>query len=128
MAEYYTSKIKYINVRDPIFEPRKPGEYPVQPIDQVISALERLNNYCEEIDYHLPIEEQTGYQMFPDYMIIWQYLMSIKTKITHCEDCVYWNDGSCNCPNIVVNCQDYYVGDIQTSADDFCSYAERRDN
>lgn len=57
-----------------------------------------------------------------------QYLTYLESRITHCDDCVYWNDGSCNCPNIVVNCQDYYVGDIQTNADDFCSYAERRDN
>lgn len=97
-------------------------------ISQAISALERLNNYCEEIDHHLPTKERTGYRMFPDYMIVWQYLMSIKTKIIHCEDCIYWNDGSCNCDKITVNCQDYWVGDIQTNADDFCSYAERRDN
>ena len=39
-------------------------------------ALERILNYCEEIDHHLPNEEKTGYHMFSDYLILQEYLLS----------------------------------------------------
>ena len=39
-------------------------------IDKVIEEVEkitdRISNYCEEIDYHIPKEEQTGYRMLDD--------------------------------------------------------------
>ena len=42
-----------------------------------IKALERMWNYCEEIDNHLPEAEQTGYKMLPDYRVVWAYLKSL---------------------------------------------------
>ena len=42
-----------------------------------IKALERMWNYCEEIDNHLPEAEQTGYKMLPDYLVVWAYLKSL---------------------------------------------------
>ena len=47
-------------------------------------------------------------------------------EIVRCCDCKYWNSGSCECREIVVYCQDYWVGDMETEAEHFCGYAERR--
>ena len=52
---------------------------------------------------------------------------STQPEIVRCKDCQYWNKGSCECPEHAVNCQDYYVGDIETEAEYFCGYAERRE-
>ena len=52
---------------------------------------------------------------------------SKQPEIVRCKDCQYWNKGSCECPEHAVNCQDYYVGDIETKAEYFCGYAERRE-
>ena len=52
---------------------------------------------------------------------------TIQPEIVRCKDCQYWNKGSCECPEHAVNCQDYYVGDIETEAEYFCGYAERRE-
>ena len=49
-------------------------------------------------------------------------------QIIQCKDCKYWNNGSCEYREHAVNCQDYMVGDIETEAEHFCGYAERRDN
>lgn len=54
-------------------------------------------------------------------------LPSAQPEIIRCKDCQYWNKGSCECPEHAVNCQDYYVGDIETEAEYFCGYAERRE-
>lgn len=48
-------------------------------------------------------------------------------RIIHCKDCEYWNSGSCEYPEHAVNCQDYWVGDIETEAEHFCGYAKRRE-
>ena len=40
---------------------------------------------------------------------------TIQPEIIRCKDCQYWNKGSCECPEHAVNCQDYYVGDIETN-------------
>ena len=48
-------------------------------------------------------------------------------KVVRCKDCKYWHSGSCEYPEHVVNSQDYYVGDIETEAEHFCGYAERRE-
>lgn len=52
---------------------------------------------------------------------------TIQPEIVRCKDCQYWNKGSCECPEHAVNCQDYYVGDIETEAKYFCGYAEKRE-
>ena len=53
-------------------------------------------------------------------------LPTIQPEIVRCKDCKYWHSGSCEYPEHVVNSQDYYVGDIETEAEHFCGYAERR--
>ena len=50
------------------------------------------------------------------------------TKIIRCKDCKHWNTGNCNCPDIRVDCHDYYVGDIVTEEDFYCGFAKRREN
>jgi hypothetical protein len=52
---------------------------------------------------------------------------SKQPEIVRCKDCKYWHSGSCEYPEHVVNSQDYYVGDIETEAEHFCGYAERRE-
>lgn len=37
---------------------------------EAIAALDRMLNFCEEIDHHIEPEERTGYKMFPDYKIV----------------------------------------------------------
>lgn len=47
-----------------------------------IDALDRIFNYCEEIDHHIPEEERTGYKMFPDVMKISTFLRLTVTDLT----------------------------------------------
>lgn len=51
-----------------------------------------------------------------------------ESKIIRCRYCKYWNEGSCNCPDIRVDCSDYYVGDIVTEEDFYCGFAKRRED
>lgn len=41
-----------------------------------LDALARIFDQCEEIEAHLPKGDPdiTGYKMYPDYMIVWEYL------------------------------------------------------
>lgn len=41
---------------------------------QAIESLDRIHNYCEEIDNHIPKEERTGYKMLPDVLLISDFL------------------------------------------------------
>jgi hypothetical protein len=43
--------------------------------EEALEALDRIFNYCEEIDCHLPKEERTGYVMYGDYMAIRNYIL-----------------------------------------------------
>ena len=54
--------------------------------EEAIKTLDRIFNYCEEIDYHLPKEEQTGYKMLPDINAVKEYIRNIP-KIVRCKDC-----------------------------------------
>ena len=54
-------------------------------------------------------------------------LPSAHPEIIYCKDCKYWNSGSCECHEYVVNNQDYMVGDIETEAEHFCGYADMRE-
>ena len=56
-----------------------------------------------------------------------QFYMDAQPEIVRCKDCKYWNSGSCEYREHAVNCQDYMVGDIETEAEHFCGYAERRE-
>ena len=73
--------------------------------------------------------DHSGYDTMMMYEIqdTIENLPTIQTEIVRCKDCQYWNKGSCECPEHAVNCQDYYVGDIETEAEYFCGYAERRE-
>lgn len=42
---------------------------------KALAALDNIFNYCDEIDWNLPDNEKTGYDMFPDYFIIRKYIM-----------------------------------------------------
>ena len=42
--------------------------------EQAREALDRILNFCEEIDNHIPPDETTGYKMLPDYFIVSRYL------------------------------------------------------
>ena len=63
-----------------------------------IKALERMWNYCEEIDNHLPEAEQTGYKMLPDYLVVWTYLKSLPDWIP-CSSGVMQGDND----NVIVS-------------------------
>lgn len=43
---------------------------------QALEAMERIFNYCEEIDLHLPEDERTGYNMLPDVQLVERYILS----------------------------------------------------
>lgn len=40
-----------------------------------LDALNRISNYCEEIDLHLPEEERTGYSMLEDLLFLRRYIL-----------------------------------------------------
>jgi hypothetical protein len=42
--------------------------------EQSREAIDRILNFCEEIDNHIPTDEKTGYKMLPDYFIVSRYL------------------------------------------------------
>lgn len=42
---------------------------------EALNAVERVFNYCEEIDLHLPKEEQSGYKMLNDIRLIRGYIL-----------------------------------------------------
>lgn len=64
-------------------------------IAKALEALDRIFNYCEEIDLHIPEEEQTGYDMLVDINIIREALENQKTghwietdmDIYECSEC-----------------------------------------
>ena len=37
--------------------------------------MERIFNYCEEIDLHLPEDERTGYNMLSDVQLVERYIL-----------------------------------------------------
>ena len=43
---------------------------------QALEAMERIFNYCEEIDLHIPEDERTGYNMLPDVQLVERYILS----------------------------------------------------
>lgn len=87
---------------------------------KAIDALARIFDQCEEIEAHLPKGDPdiTGYKMYPDYMIVWEYLHqlpSAEPEIVRCKDCKYYNPiGVCIEMSSAV-CED-----------SFCCWAERR--
>ena len=56
------------------------------------------------------------------------FIPSAQPEIIRCKDCKHWNEGNCNCPDIRVDCSDYYVGDLVTEEDFYCGFAKRRED
>ena len=122
-----------------------------------MDALARIFDQCEEIEAHLPKGDPdiTGYKMFPDYMIVWEYLHQLPSAETEldewCTDCKEYDHERHCCPrwnrviretlkdveDNIVRCKDckYYnpIGVcIEMSSavceDSFCCWAERKEN
>ena len=87
--------------------------------EDAIEAIDRILNYCEEIDLHLPKEEQSGYKMLNDYLAVRRYLVN-SVEVVRCKDCRR-RDEKINviplCP--IALCKE------RTEDDDYCSYGER---
>lgn len=43
--------------------------------EEALKSLDDIFNYCEEIDYSLPENERSGYNMLPDIQKIRKYIM-----------------------------------------------------
>ena len=90
-----------------------------------IYALERIYNFCEEIDNHLPENKKTRFEMLRDYHIIKKYLMSdvrenvrgewmhgkeLGYSFEHGEEIPYYNKWFCS----ECGFEPYYSRDIHT--------------
>lgn len=51
----------------------------IKPIE-ALEAIDRINNYCEEIDWNIPENERTGYQMIRDVLLIRRFIYQQKSK------------------------------------------------
>lgn len=80
--------------------------------EEAIKTVDRIFNYCEEIDCHLPEDEQTGYDMYPDIRAVIEYIRNTP-EIVRCKDCKYRGKGLPYCA--------YF------SKTDFCSKGERKE-
>lgn len=91
-------------------------------ISGALEALERILNYCEEIDLHLPEAERSGYRMLPDYEVVRKAL----TEREHGE-WVHCDDGECSWRCSV--CRKYVYGaytEIYSGEYHFCPYCGAR--
>lgn len=75
--------------------------------EQAIAALDRVFNFCEEIDWHIPKEERTGYRMQDDINTVMEYIHHSHPEqpkvVRDCHKCVY----EIGCRNNPVNCKSY---------------------
>ena len=51
----------------------------------ILKKLVDIFYYCEEIDNHLPKEEQTGYRMLPDIFYIKKEVHNLQQKVEQLE-------------------------------------------
>ena len=51
----------------------------------ILKKIDDIFNYCEEIDNHLPKEEQTGYRMLPDIFYIQKEVHKLQQKVEQLE-------------------------------------------
>ncbi len=96
--------------------------------DEILEAIDRIFNYCEEIDCHLPKEEQTGYKMYPDITVIKEFIRNIP-EIVRCKECKYYKYNKyyqtyccCRKPKKFIDEYD------KRNLDDYCSKGKRREN
>ena len=99
---------------------------------QAINALSTITLYKGSIPFNTAVMRIMQLPPIqPKPLQPWEVLAAQavlpQPEIVRCEDCKYWHSGSCEYPEHVVNSQDYYVGDIETEAEHFCGYAERRE-
>lgn len=91
--------------------------------EEAIKTVDRIFNYCEEIDSHLPENEQTGYDMYPDIRAVIEYIRNTP-QVVRCKDCRYASpEGR----------ENVYVCYAKTNPnycwfDEYCSCGERKDN
>ena len=52
----------------------------------ILKKIDDIFNYCEEIDNHLPKEEQTGYRMLPDIFYIQKEVHNLQQKVEQLEN------------------------------------------
>ena len=52
----------------------------------ILKKIDDIFNYCEEIDNHLPKEEQTGYNMLPDIFYIQKEVRNLQQKVEQLEN------------------------------------------
>lgn len=52
---------------------------------EILKKIDDIWNYCEEIDNHLPKEEQTGYRMLPDIFYIQKEVRNLQQKVEQLE-------------------------------------------
>ena len=52
----------------------------------ILKKIDDIFNYCEEIDNHLPKEEQTGYRMLPDIFYIQKEVHKLQQKVVQLEN------------------------------------------
>lgn len=48
--------------------------------NKALEAMDRIFNYCEEIDNHITEEERTGYKMLPDVNLVTRELHRLKDE------------------------------------------------
>lgn len=74
----------------------------------ILKKIDDIFNYCEEIDNHLPKEEQTGYRMLPDIFYIRKEVHNLQQKVEQLEnirkevidyikDNACYSEGHCKC-------------------------------
>ena len=51
----------------------------------ILKKIDDIFNYYEEIDNHLPKEEQTGYRMLPDIFYIQKEVRNLQQKVEQLE-------------------------------------------
>lgn len=91
--------------------------------DKAIKTVDRIFNYCEEIDCHLPEDEQTGYKMYPDIIAVMEYIRNTP-EIVKCENCIYYRE-----VNDETYCNRNWWNDEwhRTYPDEYCSNGERKE-
>ena len=86
-----------------------------------IEAIDRILNYCEEIDMHLPKEEQSGYDMFNDYLAVRRYLVN-SVEIVRCKNCKHIKEEHFNIMPDGYSCE---LSGVMVEPEHYCSYGER---
>lgn len=91
--------------------------------EEAIKTVDRIFNYCEEIDYHLPKEEQTGYEMLPDINAVIEYILDTP-EVVRCKDCKFYHNELANSPK-----RGTYLCErlrAYTEKEDFCCWGKTK--